>query len=87
MSGKSRKRGHRILYPGSTGLHAAFKELIGLAMPNLDDRFATMSLFPFVGSHKENNDFLRFFWPMATEVVSILWHDHGVIFPCDACCG
>lgn len=36
----------KILYPGSTVLHAAFKELIGLTMPNLDDRFATMSLFP-----------------------------------------
>ena len=36
---ESRRKGggcrYRILYPGSTALHAAFKELIGLTMPNL----------------------------------------------------
>jgi hypothetical protein len=68
-------------------LHAVFTELIGLTMPNLDDRFATMSLFPSVGFHKENNDFLRFFRLMAAGMVSILWHDHWVIFSCDACYG
>ena len=43
-------------------LPAVFKELIGLTMLNLDDRFATMSLiFPSVGSHEKINDFLRSF--------------------------
>ena len=72
-----------FLYPGSTVLPAVFKELIGLTMLNLDDRFATMSLlFPSVGSHKESNDFLRSFWSMATGTVSILRYGHRVIFPC-----
>ena len=80
-----RKRGcrYRILYPGSTVLHAAFRRAHRADHAQLG-RPCPSSI---CGPHKENNGFLRFFWPMATRMVSILWHDHWVIFPCDACCG